>query len=104
MNMRSTRSTVTFLKPFTLPGYSDVLPAGDYEVLVEENLLYGLSFEAYRRTATYLTVRGRGAHAGRSEMRAITERDLKEALSRDQSATEKNNHSDAALSPQEDLK
>ena len=62
----------------------------------------GLSFEAYRRTATYLTVRGRGGHAGRTELRAISDSDLKEALSRDQGATKKNDHSDAALSPQED--
>ena len=104
MNRRSTRSTVTFSNPFTLPGYPGDLPAGDYEVLVEEELLQGLSFEAYRRTATYLTVRGRGGHAGRTELRAISDSDLKEALSRDRGATENNNHSEAALSPQEDLK
>jgi hypothetical protein len=74
MNMRSTRSTVTFSNPFTLSGYPGDLPAGDYEVLVEEELLQGLSFEAYRRTATYLTVRGRGRHAGRSELRAISDK------------------------------
>ncbi len=102
MNMRSTRSTVTFSNPFTLSGYPGDLPAGDYEVLVEEELLQGLSFEAYRRTATYLTVRGKGSHAGRTELRAISDSDLKEALSRDQAATEKNDHRDAALSPQED--
>ena len=104
MNMRSTRSTVTFSHPFTLPGYPDALPAGDYEILVEEELLHGLSFEAYRRTATYLTVRGRGAHAGRSGMRAITERDLKEAQARDLAETETKNFSEAALSPQEEIK
>jgi hypothetical protein len=103
MNMRSTRSTVTFANPFALPGYPDDLPAGDYEVVVEEELLEGLSFEAYRQMATYLTVRGRGGHAGRTELRAISDSDLKEALSRDQTATEnKKGHSDAALSPQED--
>ncbi|MFT6457053.1 hypothetical protein [Pseudophaeobacter arcticus] len=104
MTMRSSRSTVTFSNPFTLSGYPGDLPAGDYEVLVEEELLQGLSFEAYRRTATYLTVRGRGGHAGRSELRVIFEKDLKEALSRDAATTKTNNHSDAALSPQEDLK
>lgn len=105
MTMRSTRSTATFSNPFTLPGYPGDLPAGEYEVLVEEELLQGLSFEAYRRTATYLTVRGRGNHAGRTELRAISEDDLKEALSRDQAVTEnRKDHSDAALSPQEDLK
>ncbi|MGQ3486326.1 hypothetical protein [Roseovarius pacificus] len=104
MTMRSTRSTVSFSNPFTLPGYLGDLPPGDYEVLVEEELLQGLSFEAYRRTTMYLTVRGRGSHAGRTELRAISEKDLKEALSRDAATTETNNHSDAALSPQEDLK
>jgi hypothetical protein len=102
MTMRSTISTVTFSSPFTLSGYPGDLPAGDYEVLVEEELLQGLSFEAYRRTATYLTVRGSGNHAGRTELRAISENDLKEALSQEQAAADTNNHSDAALSPQED--
>lgn len=104
MNMRSTRSTVTFASPFTLPTYPGNLPAGDYEVLVEEELLQGLSFEAYRRTATYLMVRGWGSHAGRTEMRTISDSDLKEALIRDAATTETNNHSKAALSPQEELK
>lgn len=100
MTMRSTRSTVTLSNPFTLPGYAGDLPAGDYEVLVEEELLQWLSFEAYRRTATYLTLRGRGSHAGRTELRAISGSDLNEALSRDQATTGKDEHSDAALSPQ----
>ena len=104
MHMRSTRSTVTFSNPVTLPGYPGDLPAGDYEVLVEEELLQGLSFEAYRRTATYMTVRGKGAHAGRSELRSTTESDLKEALRRDADTSETNNHSEAEISPQEDLK
>lgn len=104
MNRRSTRSTVTFSNPFTLPGYPGELPAGDYEVLVEEELLQGLSFEAYRRTATYMTVRGTGAHAGRSELRVTSVSDLKEALRRDADIPEANNHSEAALSPQEDTR
>lgn len=69
--MRSSRSIVTFSKAFVLPSYTDELPAGEYEVVVEEELLHGLSFEAYRRTATYLTVHGTGSRAGRIEMRPI---------------------------------
>ncbi|WP_417725581.1 hypothetical protein [Salipiger sp.] len=102
MTMRSTRTTVTFSNTFTLSGYADDLPAGDYEVLVEEELLHGLSFEAYRRTATYLTVRGKGRRAGGTELRATTASDLEKALKRDAAATGTTNHSDAALSPQED--
>jgi hypothetical protein len=99
MNTRSTRSTVTFSSPFTLPGYLGELPAGDYEVLVEEELLQGLSFEAYRRTATFLTVCGKGRQAGRSELRPTTESDLKRAQVWDSILTDKKNDSDAALSP-----
>jgi hypothetical protein len=95
---------VTFLNPFTLPGYLGELPAGDYEVLVEEERLEGLSFEAYRRTATYLTVHPGGDRSGRTELRATSEDDLKAALNRDKAMTLNTNGSDAALSPQEDLK
>jgi hypothetical protein len=104
MNMRSTRSTVTFSNPFTLLGAQGELPAGDYEVVVEEEILQGLSFEAYRRTATYLTVRGIGARMGRREMLMTSERDLNEALRRDAAVIRNDNDSEAALSPQEDLK
>ncbi len=83
MATRSTSSTVHFLRPFTLTGYTDELPAGEYEVLVEEELLEGLSFAAYRRTATYLTVRGRGRMAGRAELLPINETDLETALGPD---------------------
>lgn len=83
MIMRSTTSMVTFARPFTLSGYSDELPAGEYEVIVEEELLQGLSFEAYRRTSTHLMVRGRKGKAGTTEMRQISKSDLDMALDRD---------------------
>jgi hypothetical protein len=51
-----------------------------------------------------MTVPGRGHRAGWMELHKTSERDLNEALSRDAATTETNNHSDAALSPQEDLK
>ena len=104
MNMRSSSFKVTFLHPFSLSGFQHELPAGDYEVLAQDELLSGHGFETYQRTATYLTVPGSGSRAGWMELHAVNESDLKEALSRDRGATEKNNHSDAALSPQEDLK
>lgn len=88
MNIRSSTSTVTFAHPVVLSGYSDQLPAGAYEVVVEEELLQGLTFVAYRRTATYLTVREPGGRSGCSEMRPITERDLEMALRRDRALAE----------------
>lgn len=87
MQTRSTRSTMTFANDFTLPGYPGVLPKGEYQVLVDEELIQGLSFDAYRRTATYLMVPGSGVNAGRSELRSTTAADLDAALERDQAAT-----------------
>jgi hypothetical protein len=83
MDPRTTRSTVTFTHPFQLPGYDEELPAGDYELLVEEELVQGLSFEAFRRTGCYLLIRGRGASNGTTEMRPIDPQDLEAALDRD---------------------
>lgn len=80
MNIRSSRKQVTFAHPFTLPGYADLLPAGAYDILIEEELLQGLSFEAYRRTSTHMMLTGK---AGRAEMRPVTEKDLETAISRD---------------------
>ena len=102
MSTRSTSATVTFRAPFSLSGHPDELPAGDYEVVVEDELLHGHSFEAWRRTSTFLTVHGCGSRGGRTELRATSDSDLNAALKRDETANGNGNHSEAALSPQED--
>ncbi|WP_298938358.1 hypothetical protein, partial [uncultured Ruegeria sp.] len=71
-------------------------------LVVEEELLQGLSFEAFRRTGTYLTVQGKGSKPGRTEMRPIDPEDFELALKRDQTLATLNNDSEAALSPQEE--
>ncbi|MBT8459120.1 MAG: hypothetical protein KJN60_05580 [Boseongicola sp.] len=99
MNTRSSKTKVTFSNPFSLPGYVGELPAGEYEVLVEEELLQGLSFEAWRRTSTFLTVRGRGKSTGRTELRSISDSDLKAALNRDAAVADIRHQSGAAVPP-----
>jgi hypothetical protein len=47
-------------------------------------------------------VRGKGSRAGRTGLRAIFDRSLKQALGRDATQGQTKNHSEAALSPQED--
>jgi hypothetical protein len=89
VNSRTTRSTVTFAHPFRIAGYEDELPAGDYEVVVDEDLLEGLSFEAYRRTASFLMIEGQAGGRGQAEMRPIDPRDLDAALARDQGHAER---------------
>lgn len=103
MDTQSSKSMVTFLNSFVLAGYPDELPAGAYEVVVEEELLQGLSFEAYRRTSTSLMVRGKRGQASRMEMRPTTERDLEMALSHDRATANEIVGSEAAFSPSEDL-
>lgn len=83
MNSRSLRSKVTFVGSFQLAGDEHLLPPGTYEVLIEEELLEGLSFEAYRRTGTYLMVDVRTNGTKVSEMRSITMEDLDAALLHD---------------------
>lgn len=81
MTMRASRSRLTFPYPFTLSGCSDEMPAGTYDVLVEEERLEGSGFVAYRRTATFLSPARNPPRAARADMRAITEADLEAALS-----------------------
>ena len=57
--MRTTRETVTFDHPFSLYAVDGVQPAGTYTVEIDEALIEGVSFLAYRRIATtiYLPLR-----------------------------------------------
>jgi hypothetical protein len=61
--MRTTRETLTFDAPFSLVALDEIQPAGSYAVDVDEELIEGLSFLAYRRVGTtiYLPVRRGGA-------------------------------------------
>ncbi len=102
MSSRTTRSAVTFVHSFRIAGYEDELPAGEYEVSVEEELLEGLSFEAYRRTGTYLLVHGQAGGRGSAEMRLIDPRDLDAALVRDRALSDTTEPGEAAISPLED--
>jgi len=52
MTTRTTKSTVTFTRPFSLSGFDGEQPAGSYSVETDEEMLDGVSFPAYRRLAT----------------------------------------------------
>ena len=101
MHSRTTRSAVTSAHHFRIAGYEDDLPAGEYQVDVDEELLEGLSFEAYRRTGTYLLVGSRAGGRGSAEMRPVDPRALEAALVRDRTPLDTAEPSDAALSPLE---
>jgi len=80
---RSQSKTVVFRKPFLLKGIDRMLPAGDYRVVTDEELIEGLSFPVYRRVSTVIFVRAPTHGASSMEMVTIDPLDLRAALDRD---------------------
>ncbi len=81
--IRTTTKTVTFARPFVLAGYGDPLPAGNYVVETDEELLDGVSFVAYRRISTVLHLHARPSSPGRRQVLPIDPAELDAALTRD---------------------
>ncbi|CAN5673970.1 hypothetical protein BH11PSE3_BH11PSE3_48590 [soil metagenome] len=54
MSIRTTLTSVTFNRPFSLSMIDARQPAGTYQLVTEEEPIEGVSFAAYRRTATLL--------------------------------------------------
>lgn len=54
--VRTSETTVTFAHPFTMTGFDRPQPAGTYRLVTDEEEIIGLSFLAFRRTATMLHV------------------------------------------------
>jgi hypothetical protein len=71
MTTRSRRETISFTHPFRLRGIDRELPAGAYAVVTDEEMIEGLSFPAFRRVATMITVPCAPPHQNSIEMVAI---------------------------------
>jgi len=82
MTVRSTRSSVTFGAPFSLPGFDHPLPAGSYMVDTEEEAIEGNVRTVFHRVATTLIV----LTTGRVEHRTVDPKDLEAALQQDREA------------------
>jgi hypothetical protein len=84
MTTRTTKSTVSFTRPFSLSGFDGEQPAGSYSVETDEELLDGVSFPAYRRMATMmqLDAPSRGS-AGMLQVAVINPDELAAALAAD---------------------
>ena len=68
MSVRTRRKLMTFAQPFLLRAVDSLLPAGTYKVDIDEELIDGLSFLAYRRTATWLHLPSIATTSGTSQM------------------------------------
>ena len=77
---RTIRTIVTFARPFVLDGFDQELPAGDYVVETDEELLQGLSFPVYRRVATTFLADRLPGRPGQKEAWLIDPKTLDAAL------------------------
>ena len=86
MTTRTSKTTVTFRRPFVLGSFDRELPAGAYEVETDEELLEGLSFPAYRRTLTLLRLHREPGRSHLAQALTIDPNELEAALERDRAA------------------
>lgn len=77
--MRTTRSTVTFRNSFVLNRGSGELPAGSYDIEIDEEEILTTERTAYRRTAVHFSVESQGS----TRTLVIDPADLESALNRD---------------------
>ncbi len=82
MIARSLNETVVFCKPFLLKGVDRILPAGDYRVVTDEELIEGISFPVYRRVSTMIFVPAT-PHGSSIEMVTIDPLDVRAARDQD---------------------
>jgi hypothetical protein len=86
MTVRTKRKTIAFVYPFLVKDIGRTLPAGEYEVLTDEELIEGLSFPVYRRVSTMIMVPAPGPRTSSVEMLTVDPRELQLALDRDAAA------------------
>ena len=83
MSTRTTVSTVTFRRPFTLSALEAAQPAGTYRLVTEEEQIPGLSFTAFRRTETLLYLPADPVPGGTRQAVSISSAELADALAAD---------------------
>jgi hypothetical protein len=83
MTVRTSQTTVIFTRPFSLSGLDETQPAGNYTVQTHEEALPGLSFLAWRRTATLIFLPSRPGGAFVEQLVEIDHLELEAAQERD---------------------
>jgi len=83
MSTRTTVTTVTFQRSFTLSALEGTQPAGTYRLVTEEEQIPDLSFTAFRRTETLLYLPANPAPGSTRQVVSVTPDELAEALAAD---------------------
>ena len=74
MTVRTRSPVVVFHHPFELKGVDRTLPAGEYRVMTDEQLIEELSFPVYRRVSTVIFAPGQSPNSSSIEMVTICPR------------------------------
>ena len=83
MDRRTSRTTVTFARPFTLRGTDGEQPAGTYLVETDAELIPGLSFIAWRRVASLMFLPSRPGGPVPGRIATVDPLELEAARARD---------------------
>ena len=83
MTVRTSQTSVTFTRPFSLSGLDEVQAAGTYTVQTHEESLPGLSFLAWRRIATLIFLPSRPGGAFLEQLVEVDPWELEAAEERD---------------------
>jgi hypothetical protein len=86
MTEKTADSLVTFRHPFTLRDVVGTQPPGTYQVETVESAIDGLSFVAFRRISTTITLPALGTSGAQRRFVEIDPADLAAAQSRDASS------------------
>lgn len=83
MTERTTETEITFTHPFRLESLSEPLEAGTYRLVVDEEVIEGLSFTAYRKVATHLEIPAISVAITRRQFLQVSQQEIDAALESD---------------------
>ncbi len=83
MMTRTTETEITFIHPFKLAAFDAPKPGGTYLLVVEEEEMEGLSFTAFRRTATTLYTPDISVKSGLQQAHPTSEAEIEAILEAD---------------------
>lgn len=89
MTIRTTTKLVTFAKPFVIN--DQTFPGGSYVIDMDDQILDGVSFQAYRRVLTLLHIKATPAHPGEQRTLVINPKELEALLEEDRRSEEQRN-------------
>ncbi len=83
MTIRTSSKFVIFNHPFEIGSLPEVQPAGSYQIDIDEEMIEGLSFVAYKRVLTVIHLHSKNKLRSLTRALTISAKDLETALQKD---------------------